>query len=57
LALWAVGGWALGLMTALLGTKSIWVCTAAIEKTVHAHLEHQLAFLQQSDLEVLAAVR
>ena len=57
LAFWAFGGWVLGIVTALLGPKSIWVCTAAIEKTVNAHLEHQLAFLQQCDLEVLAAVQ
>jgi len=57
LVLWAAGGWTLGLITALLGPRSIWVCTAAIEKTVNAHLEHQLAFLQQSDPEVLTAVQ
>ena len=56
LALWALGGWSLGLLTALLGTRAIWVCTAAIESTVNAHLEHQLAFIE-ADPEVLAAVQ
>src|ERR1700733_7014282 len=31
LAFWAVGGWVLGIVTALFGPKAIWVCTAAIE--------------------------
>ena len=56
LALWAVGGWSLGMFTALFGARAIWVCTAAIESTVNAHLEHQLAFLK-SDAEVFAAVQ
>src|SRR4051812_41568394 len=55
LALWAVGGWSLGLFTALLGARAIWVCSAAIESTVNAHLEHQLSFVA-ADAEILAAV-
>ena len=46
----------MGTFTALLGEKAIWVCTAAIENTVNAHLEHQTSFLARSDSEVLAAV-
>jgi len=56
LALWALGGWSLGVFTALLGARAIWVCTTAIENTVNAHLEHQLVFLR-TDPEVLAAVQ
>jgi 3-demethoxyubiquinol 3-hydroxylase len=56
LALWALGGWLLGGFTALLGRRAIWVCTAAIENTVNAHLEHQVAFLRGKDEEILAAV-
>jgi len=46
----------LGLCTALCGPRAIWVCTAAIENTVNAHLEHQVAFLRGADDEVLSAV-
>lgn len=56
LPLWMVGGWILGTSTALLGTKAIWVCTAAIENTVNQHLDHQVAVLSQTDPEALAAV-
>jgi hypothetical protein len=33
LVLWALGGWALGILTAILGQRAIWTCTAAIEST------------------------
>ncbi|MEO8670578.1 MAG: demethoxyubiquinone hydroxylase family protein [Tahibacter sp.] len=57
LPLWAFGGWVIGIATALLGTRSIWVCTTAIERTVSAHLAHQVEFLRASDYDVLAAVQ
>jgi 3-demethoxyubiquinol 3-hydroxylase len=56
LGLWAIGGFLMGLFTALLGRKAIWVCTDAVETTVLDHLEWQLAFLKENDLEVHAAV-
>ncbi len=56
LPLWMVGGWILGSVTALLGQRAIWVCTAAIENTVNEHLGHQVAVLTVSDAEALAAV-
>jgi len=37
-------------LTALLGRKGI--CTAAVEATVHRHLEEQLNFLIDTDAEV-----
>ena len=43
--LWGLGGFALGLMTGLLGRTGVFVCTEAVERTVHRHLEHQLAWL------------
>jgi 3-demethoxyubiquinol 3-hydroxylase len=43
--LWGVGGFALGLMTGLLGRTGVFVCTEAVERTVHRHLDHQLAWL------------
>lgn len=56
LPLWMVGGWVLGSLTALLGERAIWVCTAAIENTVNQHLDHQVAVVSRSDPEALAAV-
>lgn len=56
LTFWAIGGACLGMITALLGKRAIWVCTAAIENTVNEHLVHQTAFLAD-DPEALAAVR
>lgn len=56
LPLWMIGGSMLGTFTALLGKKAIWVCTAAIESTVNAHLSHQVAALSRQDPEALAAV-
>ncbi|MDX1497829.1 MAG: demethoxyubiquinone hydroxylase family protein, partial [Salinisphaeraceae bacterium] len=38
LTLWALGGWGLGIITALLGRNAIWVCTNSIETTVLHHL-------------------
>lgn len=49
MALWSLGGYVLGLATALLGERMIWVCTEAVEATVHRHLEAQLAFLNTRD--------
>jgi ubiquinone biosynthesis monooxygenase Coq7 len=46
----------MGLFTALIGRKAIWVCTDAVETTVLHHLEWQLEFLQKHDLEVRDAV-
>jgi 3-demethoxyubiquinol 3-hydroxylase len=49
MALWGHGGQVLGFLTALLGRKGIWICTAAVEATVHRHLEEQLNFLLNTD--------
>ncbi|QBB71316.1 demethoxyubiquinone hydroxylase family protein [Pseudolysobacter antarcticus] len=54
---WAIGGWLLGFFTALLGQRAIWVCTAAVESRVNAHLEHQVEFLGERDEQVLFAVQ
>jgi len=53
---WAVGGFALGLFTAMLSRNAIWICTDAVETTVLHHLEWQLAFLDRHDPEAYAAV-
>jgi 3-demethoxyubiquinol 3-hydroxylase len=50
--LWSIGGSALGFVTALMGRRSIWICTAAVETTVHHHLDDQLHFLAGRDAEL-----
>jgi ubiquinone biosynthesis monooxygenase Coq7 len=57
LPLWMIGGWMLGSLTAVLGKRAIWVCTAAIENTVNQHLDHQVAVLSATDPEALTAVQ
>jgi 3-demethoxyubiquinol 3-hydroxylase len=54
--LWAIGGFILGLSTAIVGRNAIWICTDAVETAVLHHLEWQLEFLSQHDLEAHAAV-
>jgi len=49
LIVWSWGGKALGAMTALFGRSGIYICTAAVERTVHHHLQEQLRFLEVSD--------
>jgi len=49
MALWSLGGYVLGFATALLGRNMIWICTEAVEATVHRHLEDQIAFLAPRD--------
>lgn len=56
LGIWSVGGSLLGGATALLGPLGIMVCTAAVERTVHHHLNEQLAYLQNRDKELAKIV-
>lgn len=42
----------LGFITALLGKNMVWICTEAVEETVHQHLEDQLSFLDGIDDEL-----
>jgi ubiquinone biosynthesis monooxygenase Coq7 len=57
MAVWSVGGWVLGRGTGMLGRKSVMICTAAVERTVHAHLVQQIAYLQTHDPAVADTVR
>ncbi len=41
-----LGGWALGLVCAVLGNKAIMACTWAVESVVVDHLHHQLRYLE-----------
>ena len=56
MSFWSLGGSVLGLLTALSGRNMIWICTEAVESTVHRHLEDQLAFLQKRDPELHALI-
>jgi ubiquinone biosynthesis monooxygenase Coq7 len=47
---WSYGGWLLGFVTACLGRKGIWACTAAVEAAVH--LDDQLYFVRERDPEL-----
>lgn len=54
---WRLGGGALGLVTALLGREAICLCTEAVERSVHRHLDDQLHWLERHDLELARVVR
>ncbi len=54
---WSFGGAALGALTAACGRTGIYVCTAAVERTVHKHLVEQIAFLDRADPPLAAIVR
>ena len=56
MSLWSLGGSLLGLLTALAGRRSIWVCTAAVEAAVHRHLDDQLHFLSGRDAGLHALI-
>ena len=56
MTLWSFGGSLLGLLTALAGRQSIWVCTAAVEAAVHRHLDDQLHFLCGRDADLHAII-
>ena len=57
LSAWRIGGAALGRMTALLGPSAVMVCTAAVERTVHAHMQDQARFLDGCDPKLAKLVR
>lgn len=50
--LWHVGGYAMGVATALLGEKAAMACTAAVEEVIDEHYAGQLAVLGESDPEL-----
>jgi ubiquinone biosynthesis monooxygenase Coq7 len=49
MSLWSLGGYLLGLLTALMGENAIMACTKAVEQSVHRHLHDQLRFLKGRD--------
>jgi ubiquinone biosynthesis monooxygenase Coq7 len=54
---WAIGGALLGTLTSAFGRAGVYVCTAAVERTVHRHLLDQLAFLEKADPALATIVR
>lgn len=54
---WALGGAMLGAFTGLLGRQAVLICTEAVERTVHRHLDDQLAFLGPRDAELSETIR
>lgn len=49
LPFWWTGGALLGFATALLGRDAILTCTEAVERTVHRHMNDQVAWLESRD--------
>lgn len=47
--IWSVGGGVLGAASAMMGREAILACTAAVERTVHRHLEDQLKWSATRD--------
>lgn len=52
-----LGGFVLGMVSALFGRRAIAATTVAVERVVLRHLEQQLAALDQHDLAAAAAIR
>jgi ubiquinone biosynthesis monooxygenase Coq7 len=60
MSLWGNGGLVLGFLTALMGRQGIWICTEAVEATVHRHLDDQMFFLRGRDpqlVELIASIQ
>ncbi|MBI1359782.1 MAG: demethoxyubiquinone hydroxylase family protein [Alphaproteobacteria bacterium] len=53
--IWNVAGFALGVGTALLGEKAAHACTEAVESVIEEHYGDQVAELEESGDETLAA--
>ena len=52
-----IGGFALGLLTGLLGRQAIAATTVAVERVVLRHLLHQVEVLQHQDEAAVAAIK
>lgn len=51
-----IGGFVLGLITAMFGRRAIAATTAAVERVVLGHLQHQLQALKGQDEAAVAAI-
>jgi ubiquinone biosynthesis monooxygenase Coq7 len=54
--LWGVGGSMLGFLMGMLGRNGVMICTQAVERTVHAHLNEQITWLGDADPVLLQAI-
>lgn len=52
-----VGGFVLGIITGLCGSRAIAATTVAVEEVVLRHLEHQIRVLKENDPSAVAAIR
>lgn len=55
--LWHVGGYALGVFTAILGPKSTMACTEAVEEVICKHYDDQSLYLKKNDKELYKIVK
>jgi len=52
-----IGGFVLGVITGLCGSRAIAATTVAVEKVVLRHLEHQIEMLKEADPSAVAAIK
>jgi len=57
LPLWHMAGFALGAVTAALGSRAAMACTVAIEEAIDAHYAGQIAALEDSEAELRESLR
>ena len=57
LAVWSLGGGVLGATTAVFGRTGVYICTAAVVRTVRRHLKEQAAYLDVADPALAVLVR
>lgn len=55
--IWSIGGGVLGAASAVMGREAILACTAAVERTVHRHLEDQLDWSATRDPDLHRTIR
>ena len=56
LPVWHLAGFALGALTAALGERSAMACTVAVEETIDAHYQKQIAALAEQEPELRATL-
>ena len=55
--LWNIGGYSMGIVTAVLGKKSTMTCTEAVEEVICEHYKNQEKILKNIDKELYAIVK
>jgi len=55
--IWTIGGAGLGFLSALLGREAVLACTQAVERTVHRHLDEQIAWAADHDPVLAQTIR